>query len=210
MRHQRNTTPPPTPTQLLDRVFGDRPLLAVLRALPIDRAVGLAEAVWDTGLGVVEVPLHAPSSRDALAAVARVGAARGEVVGAGGVLTPELVPIAKAAGAAFTLAPGFDAEVLRASLDAGLPHLPGATTPTEVQCAVRTGCRRVTIFPAAPLGPVWLRALHDAFPGVSLIATGGVTAGNAPELRAAGARCVGVDGALTQPGGLAALVTALT
>ncbi|MDR7277449.1 bifunctional 4-hydroxy-2-oxoglutarate aldolase/2-dehydro-3-deoxy-phosphogluconate aldolase [Catenuloplanes atrovinosus] len=200
----------PSAAQVLDRVFHGRPLLAVLRGLPIDRTVALAEAVWDTGLGVVEVPLHAPSSRDALAAVARLGAERGEVVGAGGVLTPDLVPIAKAAGAAFTLAPGFDADVLRVSLAAGLPHLPGAATPTEIQRALRTGCRWFSIFPAAPLGPPWVRALHDAFPHVSLIATGGITPADAPAFRTAGARSLGVDAPLLTPDRLPDLAAALT
>ncbi|MDR7321019.1 MULTISPECIES: bifunctional 4-hydroxy-2-oxoglutarate aldolase/2-dehydro-3-deoxy-phosphogluconate aldolase [Catenuloplanes] len=199
----------PSAAQVLDRVFAGRVLLAVLRGLPIDRTVALAEAVWDTGLGVVEVPLHAPSSRDALAAVARLGAERGEVVGAGGVLTPDLVPVAKAAGAAFTLSPGFDPDVLRVSLAAGLAHVPGASTPTEIQRALRTGCRWLTAFPAAPLGPSWIRALRDVFPQVALIATGDVTVANAAEFRTAGARCLGVDGALLPPGGLAALVAAL-
>ncbi|MDP9792734.1 2-dehydro-3-deoxyphosphogluconate aldolase/(4S)-4-hydroxy-2-oxoglutarate aldolase [Catenuloplanes nepalensis] len=199
----------PPAAQVLDRVFDGRPLLAVLRGLPIDRTVALAEAVWDTGLGVVEVPLHAPSSRDALAAVARLGAERGEVVGAGGILTPGLVPVARAAGAAFTLAPGFDPDVLRDSLAAGLPHLPGATTPTEIQHALRTGCRWLTAFPAATLGPAWLQALHDVFPQISLIATGGITTIDVPAFRAAGARCLSVEAPLLQPTALPALLAAL-
>jgi 2-dehydro-3-deoxyphosphogluconate aldolase / (4S)-4-hydroxy-2-oxoglutarate aldolase len=202
--------PLPSAAQVLDRVLDGRPLLALLRNLPIDRTVALAEAVWDTGLGTVAVPLHSPASRDALAAVARLAAERGEVPAAAGVLTPELVPIAKKAGAAITLAPGFDPDVLRVSLAAGLPHIPGAVTATEVQRAYRAGCRWLTVFPAAPLGPDWIRDLHQSFPDISLIATGGVTPADAADFRLAGARCVGVDNALTAPGGLSALVAALS
>ncbi|MFI5845212.1 bifunctional 4-hydroxy-2-oxoglutarate aldolase/2-dehydro-3-deoxy-phosphogluconate aldolase [Catenuloplanes sp. NPDC051500] len=201
--------PLPSAAQVLDRVLDGRPLLALLRNLPIARTVALAEAVWDTGLGTVAVPLHAPSSREALAAVARLAAERGEVPAAAGVLTPDLVPIAKQAGAAITLAPGFDLDVLRVSLAAGLPHIPGAATATEIQHAYRAGCRWLSIFPAAPLGADWLRDLHESFPGLSLIATGGVTSANAADFRLAGARCLGVDNALLAPGGLAAVVAAL-
>lgn len=200
----------PSAAQVLDGIFAGRVLLAVLRGLPIDRTVALAEAVWDTGLGVVEVPLHAPSSRDALAAVARLGAERGEVVGAGGVVTPDLIPVAMAAGAAFTLSPGFDPDLLRVSLAAGLPLLPGATTPTEIQRALRTGCRWLSAFPAAPLGPSWIRALRDVFPQVSFVATGGITAADVSGFRDAGARCLAVEAPLLQPPGLAALAAALS
>jgi 2-dehydro-3-deoxyphosphogluconate aldolase / (4S)-4-hydroxy-2-oxoglutarate aldolase len=201
--------PLPSAAQVLDRVLHGRPLLAVLGNLPIARTVALAEAVWDTDLGTVAVTLHSPASRDALGAVARLAAERGEVAVAGGVRTPDLVPIAKQAGAAITLAPGFDQDVMRVSLAAGLPHIPGAVTATEVQRAYRAGCRWLTVFPAAPLGPEWVRDLHQAFPDVSLIAAGGVTPANAAGFRLAGARCLGVDDALLPPGGLAAVVTAL-
>ncbi|MFD8329972.1 hypothetical protein [Streptomyces lydicus] len=60
------------------------------------------------------------------AAAAAAGAERGEVVGAGTVTSVEGVERAAAAGARFTVAPGFCPEVAEASLAAGLPHLPGA------------------------------------------------------------------------------------
>jgi 2-dehydro-3-deoxyphosphogluconate aldolase/(4S)-4-hydroxy-2-oxoglutarate aldolase len=41
------------------------------------------------------------------------------------------------------------------------------------------------------------------------VATGGVTAANAADFRAAGARAVGIGSALTRPGGLDAIVAAL-
>ncbi len=201
--------PLPSAAEVLDRVLEGRPLLAILRNLPIARTVALAEAVWDSGLGTVVVPLHAPASRDALAAVSRLAAERGEVAVAGGILTPDLVPTAKKSGAAITVAPGFDVDVLRVSLAAGLPHIPGAVTATEVQRAYRAGCRWLTVAPAASLGPDWIRDLHQSFPGISLIAAGGITPDNASGFLLAGARALGVDNALLPPDGLTAIITAL-
>jgi 2-dehydro-3-deoxyphosphogalactonate aldolase len=193
-----------------DEILGGRPLLAILRGVPADAAVDLARAVWDTGIGAVEVPIQTPPALEALAAVARAGAARGEPVGAGTVVTPEQAHLAATAGAAFTVAPGLDLDVLRESVAAGLPHLPGVATASEVHRALRAGCRWVKAFPAGSLGASWLREIRGPFPDVALVATGGVTAANAADFRAAGARTLGIGSALTRPGGLAEIVAALS
>ncbi len=186
-----------------------RPLLAILRGVPVDRAVELAEAVWDTGIGAVEVPIQTPDALLALSAVARAGAARGQRVGAGTVITPDQVSRARDAGAAFTVAPGFDPEILAASRAAGMPHLPGVATPSDVQHAVKAGCRWLKAFPASSLGSRWLRELRGPFPEVLFVATGGIDAGNAREFLDAGARSLGVGSTITRPGGLTELVAAL-
>lgn len=193
-----------------DEILDGRPLLAILRGIPVGRAVELADAVWDTGIGAVEVPIQTPEALDALTAVARAGAERGEPVGAGTVVTLDQVSRARAAGAAFTVAPGFDPEILTASRAAGMPHLPGVATPTDVQHAVKAGCRWLKAFPASSLGSRWLRELRGPFPEVRFVATGGIDAGNAREFLDAGARSLGVGSTVTRPGGLAELVAALT
>jgi 2-dehydro-3-deoxyphosphogluconate aldolase/(4S)-4-hydroxy-2-oxoglutarate aldolase len=193
-----------------DELLGGRPLLAILRGVPVDRAVELAAAVWDTGIGAVEVPIQTPDALATLRAVARAGALRGERVGAGTVITPGQVGQAREAGAAFTVAPGFDAEILAASTAAGMPHLPGVATPSDVQHAVKAGCLWLKAFPASSLGPRWLRELRGPFPDVVFVATGGIDAGNARAFLDAGARSLGVGSTVTRPGGLDALVAALT
>jgi 2-dehydro-3-deoxyphosphogluconate aldolase/(4S)-4-hydroxy-2-oxoglutarate aldolase len=99
--------------------------------------------------------------------------------------------------------------VLAASLAAGLPHLPGVGTATEVQQAYRAGCRWLKAFPAAALGPAWLSALHGPFPDVRFVATGGLTVADAPTFLAAGARVVALGAALADPAQRAQLGTLL-
>ncbi len=188
-----------------DALLSGRPLMAILRGVPLAQAVDLATAVWASGLGVVEVPIQTPAAVDVL----RDLASRGTPVGAGTVLTPAQVSAAAAAGAAFTVAPGFDAAVARASHAAGLPHLPGVATATEVHHALRAGCHWLKAFPASALGPAWLRELHGPFPEARFVAAGGIGAHNARAFLSAGAAAVGVGGALTRPGGLTALLGSL-
>ncbi|MGH8791242.1 MAG: bifunctional 4-hydroxy-2-oxoglutarate aldolase/2-dehydro-3-deoxy-phosphogluconate aldolase, partial [Stackebrandtia sp.] len=106
---------------------------------------------------------------------------------------------------AYTVAPGFDAEVLSASLAAGMPHLPGVATATEVQRAAAAGCVWLKAFPATALGTAWFRAMRGPFPHVKFVATGGVDAGTARDFLDAGAKVAAMGAALSDPESAAAL-----
>jgi 2-dehydro-3-deoxyphosphogluconate aldolase/(4S)-4-hydroxy-2-oxoglutarate aldolase len=190
-------------------VLGGRRLVAILRNVPADEAIRLARAVWDSGLGVVEIPIQTPAAVPVLAAVAAAAAEQGQPCGAGTVTTIERVRAAREAGASFTVAPGLDLQVLTASIVAGLPHLPGVATATEVQVALKAGCEWVKVFPADSLGPGWLRDMHGPFPGLRMVATGGISATNCAAYLDAGAAAVGVGGTVTRPGGLESLLAVL-
>jgi 2-dehydro-3-deoxyphosphogluconate aldolase/(4S)-4-hydroxy-2-oxoglutarate aldolase len=66
----------------------------------------------------------------------------------------------------------------------------GALSPTEVRAALDLGAAAVKIFPARAVGPDYLRDLHGPFPGIPLIPSGGVNAGNAAAYLRAGAVAV--------------------
>ncbi|WP_433217697.1 bifunctional 4-hydroxy-2-oxoglutarate aldolase/2-dehydro-3-deoxy-phosphogluconate aldolase [Dactylosporangium sp. CS-047395] len=191
-----------------DDVLRGRRLVAILRGVPVERALELARAVWASGAGVVEVPVQTAEAFACLRALAGAAPA-GELVGAGTVRSPAQVEQARAAGAGFTVAPGLDIDVLRASHDAGLPHLPGVATATEVHHALNAGCTWLKAFPAGALGPRWIAEMRGPFPQARFVATGGVDASNARDYFAAGAGALGVGGAVAREGGLAALLEVL-
>lgn len=186
-----------------DLFSGGRRVLAILRGLEPERTAQLARRAWELGITAVEVPIATPDAEESLRAAVRAG--DGRPVGAGTVVTPEQVRTAARTGAAFTVAPGLDAEVVRAGDDLGVPHLPGVATPSEVQHANRLGLRWLKAFPATALGPEWFSAMRGPFPGVELVATGGIGAGNAREYLRAGASVVAVGSALEDPEQLPAL-----
>ena len=183
--------------------------MAILRGLSPSETVELACRAWDLGIGAVEVPIETPAAVPSLRAAVAVAWERGRVVGAGTVFTPEQVKAAVESHARFTVAPGLEPDVLRASEKAGLPHLPGVATPTDVLQAVRLGCTWVKAFPATSLGPAWFTALRGPFPDVRFVATGGIDARNAEEYLRAGAAAVAVGSALADPDQLP-LLAALT
>lgn len=179
--------------------FTHQRVMAVLRGLPPAETVELCELAWGAGVELAEVTLQSEDALPSLEAAVTAAKTEGRIVGAGTVTSPGLARRAASAGAAFTVAPGFDAEVALASLDAGLPHLPGVATPTEIQQARVLGFSWLKAFPAAQLTPAWFKAMLAPFPGVRFVATGGVDASNARAFLEAGARAVGVGSALADP-----------
>lgn len=178
-------------------MFGNAPLMAIMRGMGVERTLAVARAAWVLGITVVEVPIQTPADIESLRAVVDAGRARDiSTVGAGTVVSIEQVHAAREAGAAFTVSPGFDPEVVRASAAAGLPPMPGVGTATEVQLALKEGLTWLKAFPASVLGTGWFTAMHDPFPQAVFVATGGMNAGNAVAFLTGGARFVAVGSAL--------------
>lgn len=182
-----------------DTLFTGQRLMAILRGFGAERSVALARQAWELGIDCVEVPIQSRSDVDALRAVVIAGEEAGKSVGAGTVVSLDLVRQARTAGAAFTVSPGYDLTVARASFDAGMPPLPGVATASEVQAAMRDGLTWLKAFPAAVLGTAWFRAMAGPFPAARFVATGGMDAGNAGEFLAGGAHVVAVGSALGDP-----------
>ena len=173
--------------------FAGHPVMAILRGFGVQRTLELAGVAWDLGLDWVEVPIQATDDIDALAAIVEAGRTRGKQVGAGTVVTRDHVRQASKAGAVFTVSPGLDLDIVRASLDAGLPTLPGVASATEIQSAERFGLTWLKAFPASLLGTEWFRAMSGPFPDIRFVATGGIAADNAAAFLDAGARVVAVQ-----------------
>lgn len=159
--------------------FGSVGVMMILRGLSPSRTMELTQRGWDSGVTLVEVPLQDDQSAAALRAAVGLSASQATQVGAGTVVSVDLVDRAASLGATFTVAPGFDREVAGRSLELGLPHLPGVATATEVHGAMRYGFRWLKAFPAAQLGAAWIEAMHGPFPSARFVATGGIDATNA-------------------------------
>jgi len=79
------------------------------------------------------------------------------------------------AGARLVISPLIDGGIARAASDAGAFFIPGCMTPTEIQAACNIHAPLVKLFPANLLGPAYIKAIRDIFPGVQFMPTGGVT-----------------------------------
>ena len=112
-------------------------------------------------------------------------------------LSPEDARRAVGAGAQYLVTPTFVPAVLEAAASLGVPVVPGALTPTEVQAAHEAGAAFVKLFPAGLGGPRYLKLIRDPLPQIPLIPTGGVSIEDAAAYLAAGAVAVGLGSQLS-------------
>ena len=143
------------------------------------QAVPLAQALVKGGLPVLEVTFRTSAAAGAIRAIR--AAVPEAIVGAGTLLTPQMVKDAKDAGAVFGVAPGFDPVVVNAAKALDLPMVPGIATASELSQALTAGLKLVKFFPAEAAGGVkmiknFLGAFR--FTGVKFMPTGGVNLTN--------------------------------
>ncbi|WP_370325530.1 bifunctional 4-hydroxy-2-oxoglutarate aldolase/2-dehydro-3-deoxy-phosphogluconate aldolase [Euzebya sp.] len=144
-----------------------------------ETAPDLARALAAGGCQAIEITLRTDAAVDAIRRV--VAADTGLLVGAGTVLTPAAARDVAEAGATFSVAPGYDPEVADASLSAGVPHVPGVATATEVQRCLRAGFTMLKVFPAATVGgPRGVKSLIAPFARqhITVMPTGGIDEDN--------------------------------
>lgn len=156
-------------------------VIAVLVVDNPQRAVKLARALLAGGVDIMELTLRTSAALDCLKAV--TSEVPEMMAGAGTVIFPEQVDQVLAAGAAFGVSPGTNANVIRHAINKGLPFAPGVMTPTDVDVAVQCGCRELKFFPAELAGG--LKMLDSikapyAHLGLKYIPLGGVTTQNLP------------------------------
>lgn len=153
-------------------------------------AVPAARALLAGGVNVMELTFRTAAAADALRAIVR--GVPEMIVGAGTLLTAGQVDEARAAGAAFGVAPGFNASIVRHAFETGLPFAPGVMTPSEIEGALSAGCRVMKLFPASVLGgPKAVKTLTAPYRhlGLRYIPLGGITADNTAEYLADSSVC---------------------
>lgn len=193
----------------------NRLIVVMRRVEPQGHLLALADELAETGARAFEVTMDAGSGEADVAALRRHLDGRGDgpyLVGAGTVLTSTHLHAARRAGADFAVAPLLDIELLRTAIEAGIPFIPGALTPTEIAAGWAAGATFVKLFPASAVGPALVRELRGPMPEIELIPTGGVDASNAGAFLEAGAVAVGIGGAIVRADGDArrAIIDAVT
>ncbi len=151
-------------------------VVPVIAIESVEHAVPLADALLEGGLPLAEITFRTKAAADVMA---RMTAERPDLmVGAGTILDQGSIDAARRSGATFGLAPGFDAAIVAAAREAGLPFAPGVMTPSELGAALKLGTRLLKFFPAGIAGgPAALDGIVAPFWHLRprFIPTGGVT-----------------------------------
>lgn len=189
-----------TDNAAFDAAFATCPLVAILRGVRPDEVVAIGEELVAAGFTLIEVPMNSP---DPLDSVARLVAALGAraMIGAGTVLTPAQVDSVREAGGRMVISPNMNADVIRASVAAGMVSLPGIATPTEALAALDAGATALKLFPAEAASPAVLKAMRAILPRETrVLPVGGIVPDGMDPWREAGAAGFGLGSALYKPG----------
>lgn len=188
-----------------EQAFAETPLIAILRGVRPDEILDVAQALYDAGMRLVEVPLNSP---EPLESISRLKAFEGRMVwGAGTVLRPGGVDAVVQAGGKLIVSPNTDVSVIRRAVERGGVPLPGFATATDAFAALEAGARHLKLFPASTYGPGHVKALSAVLPPEALILpVGGVGPAQMADWWAAGARGFGLGSDVYKPGMTAAQV----
>jgi 2-dehydro-3-deoxyphosphogalactonate aldolase len=183
-------------------------LVAILRGIRPEEAIGVGAALLAGGFSIVEVPLNSPDPLSSIAALAHEFGGR-MLVGAGTVMTTAQVADIAAAGGRLIVTPHADAELVRAAKRLGLLAVPGFFTPAEAFTMLAAGADALKLFPAEGASPAMLRAMRAVLPvGTKVLPVGGIDAANMAPWREAGAAGFGIGSAIYKPGDTPQIVSA--
>lgn len=170
-------------------------VIAVIRQIPKEKVIQVAESLIDGGVNVLEVTVDSDDAFQIMERLSHEFKGR-SIIGAGTVLDSLSAEAAIRSGAEFIVSPILKREVIKTTLLHGKISIPGIMTPTEMVEAQGQGADIVKFFPASVGGPEFIKNVKGPLPHIEIIATGGVDLHNASEFIKAGAAAIGVGGNL--------------
>lgn len=176
------------------------PIVAIIRGVTPDQAVEIGDAIFQAGIGIIEVPLNSPEPFDS---IANLAGSLGEkcVIGCGTLLNKRDAARVAEAGGKIAVTPNTNASVIKRCLKLGMTPMPGWATPSEAFAAYTAGARYLKLFPASTYGSAHIKAVRAVLPDeVKILAVGGVGAKQAPEWLAAGVNGFGIGGEIYRAG----------
>jgi 2-dehydro-3-deoxyphosphogluconate aldolase/(4S)-4-hydroxy-2-oxoglutarate aldolase len=170
-------------------------VVAVLRAPAFDAYLPVVETLISSGVTCIELTLTTPNTIEQFASL-RSQLPEGAQLGIGTVTAVDQATRAIEVGADFLVTPITHTPLVDIAVSHGVPIFPGSMSPSEVFANWSANATAVKVFPAATVGPDFIRQLHGPFPGIALMPSGGVGLEDIPSWIAAGAVAVSLGGPL--------------
>jgi 2-dehydro-3-deoxyphosphogluconate aldolase/(4S)-4-hydroxy-2-oxoglutarate aldolase len=162
---------------LVSEMLNGQKVLPVVVIENQQQALGLAQALLDGGVNVIEITLRNAYGIKAIEVIKQNFPDM--VVLAGTVNLPaQMVAVVKA-GVDAIISPGITESLLKTAKQQAIPYLPGVATASEVMLAIEYGLRECKLFPATVVGGIGaLKAFGGPFGEMKFCPTGGVSESN--------------------------------
>lgn len=186
--------------ELIEKIKEEK-LIAIVRGIEADKCLKVADALYEGGFRLIEItfdqrkPETWAMTAEAITEIKKKYIGKMNV-GAGTVVSPDLVDIAAAAGAEYMISPDVNTAVIHRTIELGLVSMPGALTPTEIMTAFNAGADFVKLFPIANMGLSYLKAIRAPISHIPMLAVGGVNEDNLKDFLNAGCFGAGIGGNL--------------
>lgn len=193
---------------LLEKIYQGK-IIAIVRGVPCALMLDTARALLKGGIHMMEVTFNQASEEGIRETADSIRLLAKELpdeilLGAGTVMTPEQVDLAKECGARYIISPNVDVDVIRRTKELGMVSIPGAFTPSEIAVAYKAGADIVKLFPAGLMGTAYIKAIMGPLSHIPVSAVGGVDDKNIAAFFKAGVCSVGIGGSLVDRKAIAA------
>ncbi|MCB1194968.1 bifunctional 4-hydroxy-2-oxoglutarate aldolase/2-dehydro-3-deoxy-phosphogluconate aldolase [bacterium] len=178
-----------------DKEFALLPLMGILRGIDESCIEPLVTTVIDSGIRTIEIAMNTPNAASLIRRAKHFADGKLDI-GAGTVLSREILDKALEAGATFIVLPTLVTEVVSYCVSNRIPVFPGAFTPQEIFNAWNAGATMVKVFPAKFFGPEYMREIKGPFDSIKLLACGGVAPDTLPAFFSSGADAVAFGGSV--------------
>lgn len=154
----------------------DQGMLPLFFHPSVDVSLGVTRTLYKAGIRVIEYTNRGDAALENFKELKKLQQAElpNLQLGIGTIKTAYQANEYVNAGADFIISPIVNAEVAAVAIKNNLMWIPGCMTPTEIHFGQQCGANMVKLFPANILGPGFVSAVKDLFPGLAMMPTGGV------------------------------------
>ena len=155
-------------------------IISVLTIENSSLAIDLAKCLSDSGIRNLEITLRTKEAKKAIELILSTNLNFN--IGIGTVLTLDDLNFAKDIGADFALSPCTDIELIKESFKIDFNFIPGVSTSSDINTAIKLGCKVLKLFPTIQLGGLsYFKSIYSPYKSSNLnfIALGGINDKNA-------------------------------
>jgi 2-dehydro-3-deoxyphosphogluconate aldolase/(4S)-4-hydroxy-2-oxoglutarate aldolase len=165
----------PTKSQIQDSII-KQGILPLFYNDSSEVTIAITRKLYEAGIRVIEYTNRGEAALDNFKALKELQKEELPelLLGIGTIKSAEQAVQFVDAGADFLISPLVNPGVAAVAAKNDLLWIPGCMTPTEIYNAQQLGAVLIKLFPANILGPAFVSAVKELFPGVQMMPTGGV------------------------------------